>query len=312
MGHRIQKSLTMCVPRQESNQDFTSASKIQKFTPGERSFSEVTTSFRNAPGAGSETLSISFRSMVWKDDPYRNFIILEYKIKNTTSSPVTNFHMGIFADWDIAANGGSDRASWDADTRLGYVFAAQPSTLPRAGIQVLSGEANYYAIDNDHTLAGNPLGLYDGFSDAEKFTTLSDRLSKTQAGGTNGSDVSHVVSSGPYVIPAQEEITIAFALHGAGSLADLINSAKYADTLYNYAFKAVKPIVGDVEVCHSDDVILRAEGATKFNWYREATGGTSVSPAAELIISNLLNDTTLYVSNAEKSYESLRSAVPFT
>jgi hypothetical protein len=291
------------------NQDFTSASKIRKITPGERSFSEVTTSFRNAPAAGSETFSVSFRSMVWKDDPYGNFIIVEYKIRNTTSSPVTNFHMGIFADWDIAANGGSDRASWDADTRLGYVFAAQPSTLPRAGIQVLSGEANYYAIDNDHTLAGNPLGLYDGFSDAEKFTTLSDGLSKTQAGGVNGNDVSHVVSSGPYVIPAYEEITIAFALHGAGSQADLINSAKYADTLYNYTFKAVKPIVADVEVCHSSDVILRAGGATKLNWYRQPTGGTSVSSAAELIISNLSNDTTLYVSNAEKSYESLRSAV---
>lgn len=291
------------------NQDFTSASKIRKSTPGERSFSEVTTSFRNASGAGSESMFISFKSLVWKDDPYKNFVILEYKIKNTTSSPITNFHMGIFADWDIAANGGSDRASWDADTRLGYVFPAQPSTLPRAGIQVLSGEPNYYAIDNDHTIVGNPLGLYDGFSDAEKFTTLSDGLSKTQAGGTNGSDVSHVVSSGPHVIPAQEEITIAFALHGAGSLTDLINSAKYADTLYNYTFNAVKPIVADVEVCDSGDAILSAGGATKFNWYREPSGGSPVSSASKLIISDLLNDTTLYVSNAEKSYESLRSAV---
>ena len=291
------------------NQDFTSTSKIKKFTPGERSFSEVTTSFMNAPLAGSESLAISFRSMVWKEDPYKNFVILEYKVRNKTTSEVANFHMGIFADWDIASSGGSDRAAWDADTRLGYVTPAQPSTLPRAGIQVLTGQANYYAIDNDHALAGNPLGLYDGFSDAEKFTTLSNGLSKLQAGGINGTDVSHVVSSGPYVIPAHEEITIAFALHGAGNLSDLLMSAQYADTLYNYTFNAAKPIVSDVEVCQSSDAILTAGGATKFNWYREATGGIPLSSASELKILNLDRDTTLYVSNAEKSYESLRSAV---
>ena len=291
------------------NQDLIPTSKIQKFTPGERSFSEVTTSFQNAPLSESASLSISFRSMVWRDDPFKNFVILEYKIKNTTSNPVANFHMGIFADWDIASNGGSDRASWDADTRLGYVFPAQPSTLPRAGIQVLSGEANYYAIDNDHTISGNPLGLYDGFSDEEKYATLSNGLARFQAGGVNGGDVSHVVSSGPYVIPANEEITIAFALHGAGSLNELINSAKYADTLYNYTFNAAKPIVGDVEVCYSNDAALTAEGASKFNWYREKTGGSPVSSASELTIPDLLKDTILYVSNAEKSYESLRSTV---
>lgn len=291
------------------NQDFTSASKIRKFTPGERSFSEVTTSFINAAEAGSESLAVSFRSLVWKDDPHKNFVILEYKIKNTTSDAISNFHMGIFADWDIALNGGSDRAAWDEETRLGYVAPAQPSTLPRAGVQVLTGDANYYAIDNDHTLPGNPLGLYDGFSDAEKFTTLSNGVTKTQAGGTDGGDVSHVVSSGPYIIPAQGEITIAFALHGAGSLPDLITSAKYADTLYNYTFNAAMPVVSDIEICHSNEANLSASGAAKFNWYSEPVGGIPISTGPELRILDLESDTTLYVSNAEESFESLRSAV---
>ena len=46
--------------------------------------------------------------MVWKNDPYKNFVILEYKIKNTTATPLSNFYMGIFADWDILS-GGSQR-----------------------------------------------------------------------------------------------------------------------------------------------------------------------------------------------------------
>ena len=291
------------------SQDFTAASKIRKFTPGERSFSEVAGSFRNAPDSGFESLLISFRSMVWKDDPYKNFIILEYKLKNTTAEAIADFYMGIFADWDIASGGSSDRASWDNDVRLGYVSPAQPSTLPRAGIQALTGEPNYYAIDNDQTVVGNPFGIYDGFTDTEKFTTISDGLSRTQAGGTNGDDVSHVVGSGPYTIPAGEEITIAFALHGAGDLDELINSAKYADSLYNFTFKAVKPEANNLEVCELSDAILHASGATKFNWYTDHSGGTPVSSGSELIIPDLANDTILYVTNADNSYESLRTPV---
>lgn len=291
------------------NQDFTSVSKIRKSTPGRRSFSEVTGSFRNAPAAGSESLLVSFETMVWKEQPYQNFVILEYKIKNTTSTPIANFFMGIFADWDIASGGSSDRASWDNDTRLGYVFPAQPSALPRAGVQSLTGNANYYAIDNDQTVAGNPFGIYDGFTDAEKYTSISDGLSKTQAGGTNGRDVSHVVSSGPFNIPGQGEITIAFALHGAGTLTDLLNSAKYADSLYNYTLKAPPPTASNIEICESADAKLVAGGAAKFNWYREFTGGSPISSGPELIIPGLQSDTTLFVSNADESYESLRTPV---
>ena len=111
------------------------------------------------------------------------------------------------------------------------------------------------------------------------------------------------------MIPPQEEITIAFALHAAGNLADLITSARYADTLYNFTFNAPKPTVSNVEVCYSDDAILSASGATKFNWYREPTGGIPLSSESDLLIPDLDRDTTLYVSNAEKSYESLRSAI---
>ncbi len=215
------------------DKDFTTASKIIKTTPGNRSYSEVSGSFRNAATAGSESLLVSYQSLVWKDTAFSNFIILEYRVKNTTDVAVNDFYFGIFADWDIAKLGAGDRAGWNDDVKLGYVFPAQPSNLPQAGIQSLTGNAQYYAIDNDHNLAGNPFGIYDGFTDVEKFTTISSGLGKTDAGDlTAGNDVSHVVSSGPYLIEAGQEVTIAFALHAANANTELINSAKRADSLY--------------------------------------------------------------------------------
>lgn len=292
------------------NQEFTAASVLHKNTPGQRSYSEVNGSFRNAPAAGSETLLVSQRSLVWNEAPYLNFIIVEYKIKNTSASQVSDFHFGIFADWDIVSGGAGDRASWDNDTRLGYVHPAIPSSLPQVGIQELNGFAHYYAVDNDPSLSGNPLGIYDGFTDVEKFTTVSSGLGKTQAGmAASGNDVSHVVASGPYTITAGGEITIAFALHGALSTSDLKTSSKYADSVYNYTLKAPKPTVSDIKSCKSSDVTIQPSGATKFNLYRNLIGGSPVSSGAQFEIEHLEKDTTLYISNADKTYESLRSPV---
>jgi hypothetical protein len=222
--------------------------------------------------------------MVWNNVPYRDFVILEYKVKNTSAVGITNFHFGIFADWDVSTGGATDQASWDASTKLGYVHAAQSPTKPNAGIQVLTGNANYFAIDNDPAIAGNPFGLYDGFTDAEKFTSVSDGLTKLQAGDpTTGGDVSHSVSSGPYSINAGEEITIAFALHASKTIEGLINSAKYADTLYNLTLKAPVPLVENSEICYSAEAILTATGAGKFNWYKEFTGGTPIFSGRSLV-----------------------------
>ena len=290
------------------DQDFTSASKIVKMTPGERSYSEITGDFRNSLDVGSASLSVSYRSLVWKNDPYKNFVILEYKVKNTTTDPIADFYFGIFADWDIASGGSGDRASWDNETRLGYVFPVQLSTLPQAGIQALSGSAQYYAIDNDQTIVGNPFGIYDGFTDTEKFSSVSSGLSKVLAGAAaGGNDVSHVVSSGPYTIGAGVEITIAFALHAANTNLALINSAKYADSLYNYTLKAPKPVVEPVEICNGNTAIVQATGAISFNWYRDFTGGSPFFTGSQFSTTNLFRDTVFYVSNADAHYESLRT-----
>ena len=290
------------------DQDFTSTTKITKHTPGERSYSEITGNFINAADPSAASLSISYRSLVWNISPYRDFVILEYKVKNTSSTALTNFHFGIFADWDVSPAGANDLASWDADTKLGYVHGAQSSSKPRAGIQVLSGTANYFAIDNDPSIAGNPFGIYDGFTDVEKFTSISNGLAKVDAGNPGmGGDVSHAVASGPYLINAGEEIIIAFALHATMTQNALINSAKYADSLYNFTLKAPVPLVESTEACYDDEVVLTATGAGKFKWYKEFTGGSPIYTGSQFTTSKLLNDTVFYVSNADNHYESVRA-----
>lgn len=293
------------------DQDFiTIQPKIKEITPGDRSTSEIFGTVSNSATPASQSYLMKYRSLAWKETPYDKFVIMEYIISNPTASPISNFHFGIFADWDITTNGAGDAAKWDNTMKLGYVYPAATAAKPYAGIQLLTGPAEYFAIDNSQTIPGNPFGLYDGYTDAEKFQSISSGLGRLEAGTSTpaGNDVSHVVSSGPYTIAAGQEIRIAFALHAASNLNDLVLSSKHADTVYNYTLPAVKPTVAEVSTCYGSTASLTAAGATSFKWYKSFTGGTPFFTGSNYVTPNLLNDTTFYVSNASNSYESVRAA----
>ncbi len=163
-----------------------------------------------------------------------DYVIVKYKIKNTTSSAIINFYAGFFDDWDIGANGAFNKADWDAANQMGYIWRADNNPVTYTGVALLSAtNANYWAIDNEQNISGNPWKIYDGFTDDEKYQSLSSGIGRQQAGGTAGRDVSNVVGSGPYSIPAGSEITITFALIAGDNLADLQANAVAAKNKYN-------------------------------------------------------------------------------
>jgi serine protease len=293
------------------DQDFFVRDKIQQIKPGERSFTEVFGSFSDASTEAASQLKINYRGMVWRDNPVDKFVILEYTIKNLGASPLNNFRFGIFADWDISDHGGNDKAKVynEEGIKLGYVYPAQSTELPLAGIQLLNhpDKFGHYAIDNNHNIPEIPFGLYDGFTDAQKFTTLSTSRDESAASQVDGNDVSHTISAGPFDIAAGAEITVAFALHAAFNLDDLLASASYADELYNLTLQAPRPVVPETFVCYGTPATLTASGVEAFKWYRDFTGGEPLSEGPTLITAELYNDTILYVSNAENNYESVRT-----
>ncbi|MEJ1236606.1 S8 family serine peptidase [Chryseolinea sp. T2] len=285
--------------------DFAQHSSMKKDTPGKRSYSEISGSVT------SDDLLIKYQSLVWSEQPDRNFIILEYKVTNQTNAAMQDLYFGLFADWDIADQGAHDRAGWDADSRLGYVFPVTGLQLPRAGIQVLTGQPQYRALDNDPTLPGNPFGLYDGFTDDEKFTSVSTGVSRADAGSAaNGGDVSHTVGSGPYSIAQGETITIAFALHAAMTQDELIESAGRADTVYNLMLKAPVPTIDITKACEGSPALLKPEGAGNYLLYKDLIGGQPIAEGTTLTIGPISRDTIFYIANGDHKYESLR--VPAT
>jgi serine protease len=278
--------------------DFIATKVPAKFTPGERSYSEIHGAFRNT----DETLLVDYKSLVWKKETgsnYNDFVIIEYTIKNTSLFDLSSFYFGVFADWNVSPDGHEDMASWEPAKQLGYIGQAQGSELPCSGIQVLKGIPNYFAIENDV--------INDDYNEVKKFAHISGGLINTVAGAPSGSDVSHVVSSGPHTILAGNEVVIVLAFHGASNFTGLQHSARYADSLYNFTLQAARPVISPLQVCYAKDAVFSAEGAAKYNWYKDFTGGTPLTNGPTFTFSALVKDTSVFVANADHSYESVRS-----
>jgi subtilisin family serine protease len=291
--------------------EYQSVARIKEISDGGRAPFEVYGRLNDSKNTiQSSNVEISYRAMAWAYPPYQNFVMFEYVITNKGNSTLNNFFTGLYADWDISESGAKDRADWNADYDLGYVYNFGDGSNLFAGLQVLTGKSNYFAIDNDHRISGNPFGVYDDFTDSEKFQSISNGVGRKQAGmAEKGGDVSHTVGVGPYTIAAGDSVIVAFALHGANSVNELLESAKSAKQLYTQTFNATRPIVNNVDACYGSAATLKATGATKFKWYASIDAGTPVFEGSTYETKALKGDSTYYVSNAEQPFESIRTKV---
>jgi serine protease len=217
------------------NTDFTNIIPFQLTQPGVISNQDGSAKYNdNGAGVSKIGIEISFNSFAFSNEADEDYVIMRYKVRNTNASEITGFYAGLFGDWDLGDQGNLNKVDYDPANRLGYIWRTDNNPSTYAGMSLLSAtNVSYWAIDNDNTIAGNPWGIYDGFTDQEKYQSLSSGLGRTQAGGTSGRDVANVLGSGPYNIPANGEITIAFALIAGNNLSDLQANAVAARNKYN-------------------------------------------------------------------------------
>ena len=218
------------------NTDFTNVIPFQITEPGIVSDQDGNALYNdNGAGASKIGIEVSFSSYSFAAAADEDYIILKYKIKNTNATEITNFYAGVFNDWDVGVSGANNKANWDAANQLGYVWRTDNTPATYVGVTLLSAtNVSYWAIDNDNTIAGNPWGIYDNFTDAEKFQAMSSGIGRSAAGGTGaGTDVANVMGSGPYSIPANGEIIVAYALVAGDNLNDLKANSVAAKNKYN-------------------------------------------------------------------------------
>jgi serine protease len=187
--------------------------------------------YRGSATSSDETFDVSFSQRVISDSSaqHKNFIILEYSIKNEGALILNDLYIGLFADWDLG-NAAKNSAGYNPSLKTGYVFTVPQDSL-YTGIRILgNNQAVFHALDNIPGGAGG-IDMYDGYSGREKYYTLSTNRLTTTA-GTSGTDVVSVTSSGPFQVLPDSSVRIAFAILGGNSKPELEAAAQLAEIFY--------------------------------------------------------------------------------
>ncbi len=139
--------------------------------------------------------------------------------------------MGIYYDWDIDEAGyDHNNAEFDTQGDFGYAYNVDNTPDTYIGMALLSSEnVGFYAFNNDGSDGG--VEVYNGFTDEEKWTTLTNGLNKTSAGTF---DISTVISGGPFTINVGEEINVSFSIAAAPGLENLRDAIEQSRIKYSF------------------------------------------------------------------------------
>ncbi|GAA3953440.1 hypothetical protein GCM10022406_38940 [Hymenobacter algoricola] len=177
------------------------------------------------------------RAYAWSDAPHRDYVVVEYQLRNLTADTLKPLYAGLFMDWDISPDANRNAAAWDSVRALGYAYTPAAPTV-YAGVKLLAGGTpSCYSINNNAPNSA-PVYLGNGFSAAEKFLTLSSKARQSATGLPNGTDVSQVVGAARLRLAPGDSVTVAFAVLGAATLPALQAAADAAQIRYNTVLPA--------------------------------------------------------------------------
>ena len=155
--------------------------------------------------------SIQLETFAYDDPAISNVVFVKYTISNPSQfMTMKNMYVGLFNDWDIGNNPGNNNVAFSESDSLLYIsHASSSSTQPTVAVAHLGPVSGALAIDNavEGRQDSVTFGIYDGFSDGEKESSLTAGTVRTDVQNT---DVSAVTSSGPYTLNPGADITVGF------------------------------------------------------------------------------------------------------
>lgn len=161
----------------------------------------------------------------------KDYVLVEYEVKNTGNTDLDNVYLGLFTDWDIDE---SDKnvTKLNEENRLAYAYS-KPNDQVYAGIRLVSDhKLNYYPMS--YMITGDFLETGD-FTIEEKYQTLSGGIAKNGLGDAypNGADIMYVLGAGPFKIKKGGSEKVGFAFVAADNLEGLKLSSQTAQQNYD-------------------------------------------------------------------------------
>lgn len=193
--------------------------RIPAFTTADQ---ELETKFVTPEG----NIQISLRGYAWRNSPDNRYVILRYKVKNTSTSPISSLYLGVYLDFDIDLTGSTwyDRAQWNSTDGVAYMWdnKSPPSYPAYVGIAWVTPAADRGSIVH------NPTYVWAGWADTVKYKFLSGAISQISA--SSNDDWSVIVAWGPFSLSVGQERTYACAIIAGDNASNIASIAQQSRT----------------------------------------------------------------------------------
>lgn len=207
---------------QGTDDDFKIITSIRNEANSDADF-EAYTVYNDQNNVNPPQVEIEQRNYFFNTGKAINSVIYVYAIKNISGVEIQNLHAGIILDWDIE-DYSSNKIYFDAPRQMGVSYSSDTNLF--CGVRTLTENSGntHYAIDNEQGGNGG-INLLDGFSDFEKYQSISLNRDSAGTGSVKGNDIIDVNAVGPFSIPADSIKVVAFSITVSESKANLEEEA---------------------------------------------------------------------------------------
>ncbi len=179
-------------------------------------------------------LGLVQNSYAYNTDPDRDFVILQYILKNDTNVTLTNLYVGLYTDWDIF-NYSSDAGGYDATGQFNWTAYNSSGTLSRyRGVKILQG-GTYTAFTQKGSLVyypANAISTDDGFTEQEKLQSLTSGFIYADSFKTGANDLLQITAARIATMAPGQVDTVAFAFVAGDAFTDIQSAAIEAQAAY--------------------------------------------------------------------------------
>lgn len=177
------------------------------------------TNFLNVADSNNIGITIHQSIVLPEKSSESNTIFIKYSAINESDDFLDSLYLGLYFDWDIGESGQSDKVYFEQDLFSALAHNTTKEKLPYCAVSLLSerDKINFYAIDNPG-IDTNSFGVYDGFTDSEKWKAISSGIARVESSIT---DASFIISAGPIAIQSGDTATVVFAISAADDAQNL-------------------------------------------------------------------------------------------
>lgn len=257
--------------------------------------------------AGAQATGIGIKQSAFEctADSLNSVVFLSYHLKNRNTVSIDSVYAGIYNDWDIDVPD-QNRCRWIDSLQLGYTQGRGIRNLLAGTMLLGGGEPQFFAIDAIPDTAGGNINLYDGFSPAEKWRTLSSGTSRNQAGYDFTNNVVQVTAAGIRNLQAGETRKVAFALIFGDSLPDLVSKAVRARRFFRQLNQSPSPPSLTSGFCEGDTAVaVLPVGITRVKVYSDSLSAIPVFQGRNFE-ARIFTDSLLYLSGNDSLLEGKR------